>query len=649
MKESLEIQELKIICNEVRRRVFETVLNAKSGHLGGCSSSVELMVSLYFGGILRLDPMDPQHPARDRVLVRGHLGPLRYSIFSLLGWIEESELDTYRKLGSRLQGHEAMELCPGVDITPSGSLGMLLSYGTGAAIALKNQNFQPTIYVFLGDGEEQEGNVSEAARHAASLGLVNLVCIMDQNTKQLSRPTQDADRTANVRKIWEGYGWSVQEITDGHSVEEILAVYRELQQPKKPTLVIAHTIKGFKLRGAQEHFCGYHTISTCPRKVVEEAINEQKYLNDVELTPDILKETLKSRLASIPQPPVAQKVAKQLSCPPSAGQKKVEILWHGNSEDKVSLVDAFVYYLRQLNSMAAASPDWRLYAMTADLVQLDYVELCGFNTLTTTYIDVGIREQHLLGLAHGIAVTDARSRILVNYGDAFLYRAADQLNVMAQAKSRVVIVADDGGLSGSQNGPTHQSCGQPGLLIAMPGVAFLEPTDAEDLLNCLNWAFNEYTGPVYIRLHTLPVRRLQPAPGQHKNTTFYVTHEPDASPRLVIVGSGLTMPGVITAAKRLGGRAINVLNMNELQGSIFVDFLENDIPLLTVYNGNPTILQSAVAQAVMARQSKRPSCIAGHGFELGTSGSLESLIRYFRMDADGIEEIARQKFPEISE
>jgi transketolase len=216
MKDQREVQELEVVCNEVCRLAFETVLDAQSGHIGGPSSSTELMVCLYFGGILRFDPANPRNPYRDRVLVRGHLGPLRYSLFSLLGWIDKNELGTYRTLGSRLQGHEAMELCPGVDITPSGSLGMLLSYGAGAAVALRNRGFQSTTYVFLGDGEEQEGNVSEAARHAVSLDLTNLVCIMDQNCKQLSRPTSDVDR-ADIRKVWEGYGWDVKEVRNGHS------------------------------------------------------------------------------------------------------------------------------------------------------------------------------------------------------------------------------------------------------------------------------------------------------------------------------------------------------------------------------------------------------------------------------------------------
>ncbi len=154
--------ELEAIAAELRKRAFETIKVAKSGHLGASSSSTELMTALYFHR-LNYDIGNSKHPERDRILVRGHLGPLRYSLFSLLGWINETELQSYRSLGSRLQGHESMSL-PGVDLTPSGSLGMLLSYGAGIALVAKKKRKNFLTYVFLGDGEEQEGNVSEAAR-----------------------------------------------------------------------------------------------------------------------------------------------------------------------------------------------------------------------------------------------------------------------------------------------------------------------------------------------------------------------------------------------------------------------------------------------------------------------------------------------------
>jgi len=248
MAASLEL--LEAICHEVRKGILEITLNAQSGHIGGCLSSVELMVALYFGGVARIDIQDPSHPERDRILVRGHLGPLRYKLFSLLGWIPEDELKRYRRLGSMLQGHEDMTKVPGIDITPSGSLGMLVSYGVGAAVALRRERRTSRVYVFLGDGEEQEGNVSEAARHAAHLHLSNLICVMDRNGKQLSCTTARVDSAVAIDALWRAYGWEVIHVEDGHSLSVILDAYRSLSASLRPALLIADTIKGRGLPGA---------------------------------------------------------------------------------------------------------------------------------------------------------------------------------------------------------------------------------------------------------------------------------------------------------------------------------------------------------------------------------------------------------------
>ena len=121
------IDKLQLVADFLRKDALEVITAANNGHIGGSLSSVELLTAMYFGGRFNFDPDDPDNPNRDRVLIRGHEGPIRYPIFSLLGYIDRDELGTYRQLGSRLQGHEDMHETPGVDITPSGSLGMLLS------------------------------------------------------------------------------------------------------------------------------------------------------------------------------------------------------------------------------------------------------------------------------------------------------------------------------------------------------------------------------------------------------------------------------------------------------------------------------------------------------------------------------------------
>jgi len=636
MKESLEVRELQSICNEVRCRAFKTVLRAQSGHIGGSSSSVEIMVSLYFGGVLRFDPLNPQHPCRDRVLVRGHLGPLRYSIFSLLGWVEENELDTYRIFGSRLQGHEVMGLCPGVDITPSGSLGMLLSYGTGATVALKNQNLQSLVYVFLGDGEEQEGNVSEVARHAASLGLNNLVCIMDRNTKQLSRMTEEVDRLSDVRKIWEGYGWCIKEIKNGHAIDEILLTLREERESRRPTLIIAHTHKGYGLKGAGRHPSGYHTVRSCPREYVIEAIAELEERSSF----------FSEQLGSLHQV-VGSRLNQLSSLPDTVNRTENPVHLNVCIPSFVGIDhfdEALVAYFRELVALFRNRTDMRLYVMTADWNNKTVVHECHFDQDWVNYIDVGIREQHLLAMAHGISVTDPASRIVTIDGDFLVYRANDQLQTIAQAGSKMVLIGTDSGLCESQNGSTHQSTGQPGMLVNMPNLVMLEPADTVDLHNCFNWALTEYSGPTYLRLHSTSVKQFSTST---RNICAYVAYEPVNPCQIVLVGAGLLLDSMVSLAERLdvveslGIRVINIIDMEHL-GHSFVELLEDGVPLLAVYNGNPFVLESAVSKAVLEQKKPRPSIIRGHGFTLGTSGKLNQLLEYFHLDTDGIEEVIRQ-------
>ena len=635
MEKTQKILDLELICCEVRRRMFTTILNAGSGHIGGSSSSLELMVSLYFGGILKFDPENPRHPGRDRVLVRGHLGPLRYSIFSLLGWVTESELSTYRSLGSRLQGHESMDCVPGVDITPSGSLGMVLSYGAGCAFALRTQKLSSMVYVFIGDGEEQEGNISEAARHISHLKLGNVVCLLDRNLKQLSKPTEKVDSGANLIKIWEGYGWDIKEIKNGHSIGEIVGVLQESRQPGKPTLIIANTIKGCGVKGSEYHFSGYHTITTCPKEYIAEAINGlEKQVEILQSDSRWLDCAIKSRIEQIPRPELKPLADYQTSV--------IDI----NPDPTDDFDDAFISYSRSLVSLFENMQQLRLYVMTADWISEVPFRESHFDKEHINFIDVGIHEQHLLAMAHGISVSDPNSRIMIIDGDFLIYRASDQLQAISQAKSKMIIVGTDSGICEGRNGSTHQSTGQSGMLISMPGLHMLEPGDSVDLYNCLNWAFTKYSGPVYVRLHSGSVEKF---PIEKRSISSYVAYQPLNQCKLILVGSGLPLGQMIKVAKKydttggIGIRVINVIDMEHLDRS-FTELIEGGVPILTIYNGNPLILQSAVARIILEYEKPRPSIIRGHGFTLGTTGRVSDLYRYFRLDQEGIEKIIMETF-----
>ncbi len=627
------LKDLKVMSHEVRKDIFQITKTAKSGHIGGCSSSVELMMGLYFGGILKYNPRDPKEPNRDRVLVRGHLGPLRYKIFSLLGWISEDELSTYRQLGSRLQGHEDMFEIPGVDITPSGSLGMLLSYGVGSAIVARNLGLDFTNYVFLGDGEEQEGNISEAARHASNLGLEKVIAIIDKNQKQLSHRTTCSDNMSDLDTIWRGYGWEVLEIEDGHDLEQVISTYRKALDSNKqgPKLIIANTIKGKGIEGCDEHFSGYHTISTIRQqsKVDDAIASENEALKEV---PNINE--------------VRRRLKKRVTLPKETeGDKRVK----GFEEIQPSKLiaeyrnhfDTIVDYFRQLNTQTLTS-ECPLYILTSDLIKEDEMDILDMENSRTHLIDVGIREQHMTALAHGLCQTDKKAKVIMVASEEFTYRHADQMNALSQAGSNVVIIGNTGGISGAKNGKTHQSSGQSGMLGLMPGMRCLEPSDAVDFFHCMNSALDYDGGPTYVRLHSGPLPVYDTNTNQ--NINFYTTSD-HPCPRASLIGNGLTMKGCMEARdilqkEGINLRVLNVVDRNSLN-SRFVESLEGNKPAFTIYNGNPDSLSYPVSNVVMKSQSQRPSRIISHGFLFGTSGDLGDLIKYFRFDGEGIAEIVR--------
>lgn len=626
-------EELSIISDEVRKGVFEICINVNSGHIGGSSSSVELMTALYFGGNLRYNPKNLRDENRDRVLVRGHLGPLRYKIFSLLGEVTENELTTYRQLGSRLQGHEEWQELPGVDLTPSGSLGMLLSYGVGNAIAAKELRKDYNTFVFLGDGEEQEGMVSEAARHAAHLNLDNLVVILDRNKKQLSDPVTDVD-SSDLRKIWEGYGWSVIEIENGHNIAEIQDAYKKAAQIDFPVFIIANTIKGYQIEGAEDHFSGYHTISTCAKVVTELALSEisgkvahsQEEINRI-------KETILA-IDGIMEGNRESRIFRPIKIDIQPTEKTTTNLDEAQGEYFLKLKDYFI------NNNDVAT----LFFLTADVTRQDHVQYLHLRDYTK-FFNVGIREQHMLGMAHGLSLSYPDSRIIINSLDAFTYRGIDQLNAISQGESSVVIISDVAGITNSRNGKTHQTAGQPGAILSMPGVTMLEPGDVKDLYNCLNWAIGESRGPVFIRTFRSAVEPFTLRGEIENNLTYYPVHKPK-NPELTIVASGYTVSSSLKAAKILeregiSVEVINVINQKELDDN-FANTLTSNKPVLTVYNGTPEILQASVTRVIMQSSGDKPSRVYGHGFNYGTSGTTSDLAQKFKLDEVGISEISKQ-------
>ncbi|MCI8513716.1 MAG: transketolase [Lachnospiraceae bacterium] len=235
--------QLKWTGAKARRSALEMVYRATSGHLGGSFSICELLATLYFDR-MKIDPTAPKDPNRDRfVLSKGHCTPALYSILAMRGYFPEEELGRFRDIDSFLSGHAEMKHVPGVDMS-TGSLGQGLSVSVGMALAGKMDRKDYRVYVILGDGEIQEGQIWEAAMAAGNYGLDNLCVIVDNNNIQIDGTIEEIMSPYPIDAKFEAFGFHVTRC-DGHDIMSIDAALTEAEETKgRPTVVIAKTVKG---------------------------------------------------------------------------------------------------------------------------------------------------------------------------------------------------------------------------------------------------------------------------------------------------------------------------------------------------------------------------------------------------------------------
>jgi transketolase len=264
--EATTTEQLAAICKKIRRHIVEMTGAAKSGHPGGSLSSVEILVSLFFGGHLRHDPKNPAWPERDRFLLsKGHACPVLYSVLAECGYTPVDQLNTLRKLGSIYQGHPDRRYIPALEGS-TGSLGLGLSLSLGFALAARLDNSPSRSYVVLGDGEIQEGQIWEAAMFAAYHKVDNCVAIVDYNKIQLDGFVKDIMELAPLADKWRAFGWHVIEL-DGHDLNALDSAFSEARTVKgKPTVLIAHTVKG-KGVSFMENNPKYHGVAPSAEEV----------------------------------------------------------------------------------------------------------------------------------------------------------------------------------------------------------------------------------------------------------------------------------------------------------------------------------------------------------------------------------------------
>ena len=244
---SKSIEDLKKISSQVRRDILRMVHNVQSGHPGGSLGCTDLLVSLFFNIMKRKEKFDMNGKDEDIFfLSNGHISPVFYSVLSRSGYFEINELNTFRELNSRLQGHPAThEGLPGIRIA-SGSLGQGLSVSIGSALTKKLNNDKSLVYVLMGDGELQEGQIWEAAMFASHNKINNLIGIIDYNGQQIDGPVDEINSLLNLEEKFKSFGWNTF-LCDGHNLENLLKTFDDAKKrlkDNKPVVVIMKTIMG---------------------------------------------------------------------------------------------------------------------------------------------------------------------------------------------------------------------------------------------------------------------------------------------------------------------------------------------------------------------------------------------------------------------
>ena len=271
----MDISNLKETARTMRMDIINMIAAANSGHPGGSLSAVEVITALYFKE-MRHDPKNPTWPDRDRfILSKGHAAPALYSALARSGYFSTELFPTLRKFGSPLQGHPEVRRLAGVEAS-TGSLGQGLSIGLGMALAGKLDRKDYRVYVMMGDGESQEGQVWEAAMSSAYYKVNNLTAIVDYNSQQLDGWVKDIMELEPIVEKWKGFGWHTIEI-EGHDFSQILNAIAEAKATTgKPTVIISKTVKG-KGVSFMEHNLEFHGMA--PTKEQKEQALKELALN----------------------------------------------------------------------------------------------------------------------------------------------------------------------------------------------------------------------------------------------------------------------------------------------------------------------------------------------------------------------------------
>ncbi|HTM89527.1 MAG TPA: transketolase [Terriglobales bacterium] len=478
------IEQLTEAANLMRGYDLVTLAAAGSGHAGGTLSIMDIVAALYLR-VADHDPNSPNWEQRDRIIwSAGHKAPALYLGLAFAGFCKPEEVVTLRKLWSPFQGHPHWPKLPGIEVS-SGSLGQGLSVAVGAALAAKLDGRENKVFCLMGDGEQQEGNIWEAAMEAAHYKLDNLIAIVDFNRLQIDGPVCEVMNIEPLEEKYRAFGWEVARI-DGHDMQQIVHV---LEQAKtcstagKPLLVIAATVKG-KGVSFMENIAGWH--GKVPNK--EEMI---KGLQELGLEEKIPYQQLLASARHY-QAEVEEKLA--------AKQPKFrgDYWWNAGRNMKVKMEPTRKGFGQ---SLAQNGDDPRVVCLGLDISGSITISefYAGHPERKPRWLSMGIAEQSATAAAAGLA-KEGKLPVLGTYATFAAARNLDQLRVsVCYGNFNVMVAGAHGGVSVGPDGATHQALEDLFAVCGLPNMSVVVPCDSIETRKATDYLLLQQVGPKYVR------------------------------------------------------------------------------------------------------------------------------------------------------
>jgi transketolase len=480
----LSLEELRLAAAEMRAVDLLDIFAAGSGHPGSTLSIMDIAAALYLR-VLNHDPTDPAWPERDRVFwSTGHKAPALYVALGKAGYFPLDDTVLLRQLGSGFEGHPNWLKLPGVEVS-SGSLGQGLGVAVGNALAGKLAGRSYRVYCIMGDGEQQEGSIWESAMAAGHYRLDNLCAIIDKNDLQIDGWVREVMNVDPLADKYAAFGWNVLEI-NGHEMGEILAAFeRAASTAGRPSVVIAHTVKG-KGVSFMENQAGWHGVAP-NREQFEKAMIDLA----TPAVPGERREVLLARARA-----GAQRAAEKARA--ALPQFRRDYWWNAGPTMQVEMDPTRMGFGRGLEIAGADEHVVTLHADISGSIRITDFEARHPERKNRVF-SVGIAEQNMMEVAAGLA-KEGLIPVTGTYGVFAAGRCWDQIRTtICYSNLNVKIAGAHGGISVGADGATHQALEELSLMTILPNMQVVVPCDSVETERATLYSLIELAGPAYLR------------------------------------------------------------------------------------------------------------------------------------------------------